>query len=184
MKRFYVICIGLLIAVCASAQYVPGYSSLETKGSRVYADGVLLDKSAAASCFSNLDGVDRSGEYLKYRSAYKAGLGLAIGGASAVAVGSVTALVGLVATVVVAPAAAVGGEEIPEEIPEEITGTAIAGVSVMGVGLAALVAGIPTMSIYKKRIKDLSDSYNSQRRQGAEVSFGGQSCGVGLALNF
>lgn len=180
MKRFYVICIGLLIAVCASAQYVPGYSSLETKGSRVYADGVLLDKSAAASCFSNLDGADRSGEYLKYRSAYKAGLGLAIGGASAVAVGSVTALVGLVATVVVAPAAAVGGEEIPEEI----TGTAIAGVSVMGVGLAALVAGIPTMSIYKKRIKDLSDSYNSQRRQGAEVSFGGQSCGVGLALNF
>ena len=180
MKRFYVICIGLLIALCASAQYVPDYSSLETKGSRVYADGALLDKSAAASCFSDIDGVDRSGDYLKYRSAYKAGLGLTIGGASAVAVGSVTALVGLAATVVVAPAAAVGGEDIPKDI----TGITIAGVSVMGIGVAALVAGIPTMSIYKKRIRDLSDSYNSQRKQGVEVSFGGQPCGVGLALNF
>ena len=180
MKRFYVICVGLLIAICASAQYVPGNSSLETKGSRVYADGVLLDKSAAASCFSNLGGADRSEDYLKYRSAYKAGLGLTIGGASAVAVGSVTALVGLAATVVVAPAAALGGKEVPGKI----TGITIAGVSVMGIGVAALVAGIPTMSIYKKRIRDLSDSYNSQRKQGAEVSFGGQSCGVGLALNF
>ena len=180
MKKFYVICVGLLIAVCASAQYVPGYSSLETKGSRVYADGVLLDKSAAASCFSNMDGADRSDEYLKYRSAYKAGLGLTIGGASAIAVGSVTALVGLAATVVVAPAAALGGKEVPGKI----TGITIAGVSVMGIGVAALAAGIPTMSIYKKRIRDLSDSYNSQRKQGAEVYFGGQSCGVGLALNF
>ena len=176
MKRFYVICIGLLIALCASAQYVPGYSSLETKGSRVYADGVLLDKSAAASCFSNLEGADRSGDYLKYRSAYKAGLGLTIGGASAVAVGSVTALVGLVATVVVAPAAAVGGKEMPKEI----TGITIAGVSVMGIGVAALAAGIPTMTIYKKRIKALSDSYNRK----SEVSVGGQSYGLGFALNF
>lgn len=180
MKRGCIFCIGMLIAICTSAQHVPGYSSLETKGTRVYADGVLLDKSAAASCFSNLEGTDRSGEYLKYRSAYKAGLGLTIGGASAAAVGSVTALVGLAATAVVAPAAAVGGEEIPKEI----RGITIAGVSIMGVGVAALLAGIPTMSIYKKRIRDLSDSYNRQRKQGAEVSFGGQSCGVGLALNF
>ena len=180
MKKFYVICVGLLIAVCASAQYGPGYSSLETKGSRVYADGVLLDKSAAASCFSNLEGSDRSGEYLKYRSAYKAGLGLTIGGASAVAVGSVTSLVGLIATVVVAPAAAVGGEDIPKDI----TGITIAGVSVMGIGVAALVAGIPTMSIYKKRIKNLSDAYNNQKGMKTDVSFGGQSCGLGLALSF
>ena len=83
------------------------------------------------------------------------------------------------ATVVVAPAAALGGEEVPEKI----TGITIAGVSVMGVGVAALVAGIPTMTIYKKRIRNLSDSYNSQRRPGTEVSFGGQSCGVGFALN-
>ena len=180
MKKFYVICVGLLIAVCASAQYVPGYSSLETKGSRVYADGVLLDKSAAASCFSNLGGADRSEDYLKYRSAYKAGLGLTIGGASAVAVGSVTSLVGLIATVVVAPAAALGGKEVPGKI----TGITIAGVSVMGVGVAALVAGIPTMTVYRKRIKNLSDAYNNQKGMKTDVSFGGQSCGLGLALNF
>ncbi len=180
MKRFYVICIGLLIAVCASAQYVPGYSSLETKGSRVYADGVLLDKSAAASCFSNLEGADRSGEYLKYRSAYKAGLGLTVGGASAVAVGAVTSLVGLVANVVVAPAAAIGGKEVPKKI----TGITVAGVSVMGVGVAALAAGIPTMTIYRKHIKKLSEDYNRQKGLKTEVSFGGQSCGLGLAMNF
>ena len=168
------------MAIGASAQYVPGHSSLDTKGSRVYADGVLLDRSAAASCFADIDGADMSDDYLKYRRAYKAGLGLTVGGASAIAVGSVTSLIGLTATVIVAPAAALGGKDIPKKV----TGITVAGVSVMCVGAAALIAGVPTMQIYKKRIRNLSDAYNRQSRIKTDVSFGGQSCGLGLALNF
>ena len=97
MKRHIILLLIAFVGMGAMAQNVAQESVADSKpikmlGSMVYMDGKKLDKEKAAACFSSLDGVDRSADYLKYRAGYKTGLGLTIGGASLAVVGFGSAL--------------------------------------------------------------------------------------------
>ena len=79
MKRHIFLLLFALIGMNVMAQYSNTedfeIKPVDIKGSRVFVDGVKLDKYSAAACFSSVDGVDRSADYLKYRAGYKTGLG-------------------------------------------------------------------------------------------------------------
>ena len=158
----------------ATAQNVAQESVADSKpikmlGSMVYMDGKKLDKEKAVACFSSLDGVDRSADYLKYRAGYTTGLGLTIGGASLAVVGFGTAFVGVL---VALPHAFVGEEHLASDV------AIYAGVTGMAVGGACVVAGVPMICVYKTRLNRLKKAYN------LSLQVGTSSNGLSMAISF
>ena len=155
----------------AMAQYSnPGVENepIDIRGSRVFVDGFKLDKYNAAACFSSIDGVDRSAEYLKYRAGYKTGLGLTIGGAALVPVGYGMFIGGFVWA-----------------WNAETTAGCIAGEAVLLLGAGSIVAGglcvlagIPTLCVYKTRLNRLEKKYNTS------LSIGSSPGGLSMAISF
>ena len=86
MKRHILLLLLAFIGIGAMAQEFStdeiGKSPIDIRGSRVFVENYQLDKYTAATCFSSLNGIDMSQDYLKYRKGYKVGAGLLIGGAS------------------------------------------------------------------------------------------------------
>lgn len=153
------------------AQYSnPGVENepIDIRGSRVFVDGFKLDKYNAAACFSSIDGVDRSAEYLKYRAGYKTGLGLTIGGAALMPVGYGMFLGGFIWA-----------------WNAETTAGCIAGEAVMLLGAGSIVAGglcvlagIPTLCVYSTRLNRLEKKYNTS------LSVGSSPGGLSMAISF
>ena len=174
MKRHIILLLIAFVGMGAMAQNVAQESVADSKpikmlGSMVYMDGKKLDKEKAATCFSSLDGVDRSADYLKYRAGYKTGLGLTIGGASLAIVGFGVSFVG----VLVALPHAFAGNETPGA-----DFAIYSGVGAMIAGGACFVAGIPTLCVYKTRLNRLKKDYNMQLQVGASQN------GLSMSLCF
>ena len=174
MKRHIILLLIAFVGMGAMAQNVAQESVADSKpikmlGSMVYMDGRKLNKENAAACFSSLDGVDRSADYLKYRAGYKTGLGLTIGGASLAVVGFGSAFVGVL---VALPHAFAGEEHLGSDI------AIYSGVTAMAVGGACFVAGIPMICVYKTRLNRLKKSYN------LSLQVGTTSNGLSMAISF
>ena len=171
MKRHIFLLLFTLIGMSAMAQYSnPGVENepIDIRGSRVFVDGFKLDKYNAAACFSSLGGVDRSAEYLKYRAGYKTGLGLTIGGAALMPVGYGMFIGGFVWA-----------------WNAETTAGCIAGEAVLLLGAGSIVAGglcvlagIPTICVYKTRLNRLEKKYNTS------LSIGSSPGGLSMAISF
>ena len=172
MKRHFFLLLFALIGMSAMAQYSNSVElvnrPVDIKGSRVFVDGFKLDKYNAAACFSSIDGVDRSAEYLKYRTGYKTGLGLTIGGAALMPVGYGMFLGGFIWA-----------------WNAETTAGCIAGETVLFLGVTSIVAGglcvlagIPTLCVYKTRLNRLEKKYNTS------LSVGASTNGLSMALSF
>ena len=173
MKRDIILLLIAFIGMSAMAQefstdYI-GKKPIDIYGSKVYINDYKLDKHTAAACFSSLDGVDRSSDYLKYRKGYKVGAGLLAGGASLAVVGFGTTLT----TFVIA---------FDRGLDER--GTAIADV-IMTAGLLSTVAGslsflagIPTICVYKAKLNRLEKKYNTS------LSLGASPGGLSMAISF
>lgn len=173
MKRIWILFIIVFVGMNAAAQSSVVETSVNTainiKGSRVFVQKQKLDKQSAADCFSSLNGVDRSRDYLKYRAGYKTGLGLTIGGLSLAAVGYLSTAVGLV----VALPHAFAGEKSPGA-----DFAIYAGVASMFAGGACFLAGIPTICVYKTRLNRLEKEYNTS------LQIGTSGNGISMALCF
>ena len=185
MKKLLLSLFAALISLAASAQYatVP-QGELKARGSRIYCDGAMLSKDKAAAVFSDFGGIDRSEEYLHYRSAYKAGVGLSVGGASLAVLGGATCVVSSAVVLVAVPFAAIGGGDIPDEV-KGATGVAIGSAVAGTAGILMMLAGIPTASVYQSRIKKMAKGYNELgTKQEPVVSFRTASSGIGVAIVF
>ena len=112
---------------------------------------------------SDINGMDMSDDYLKYRKGYKAGLGMTIGGASLALVGAA----GTVTSVLLALPYAFAGKE--STMLDVALGTSM--VCAVG-GIAVMIAGIPTLCVYKKRLN------------GLETEISAHPGGIGLTLRF
>jgi hypothetical protein len=171
MKRHIFLLLFALIGMSVMAQYSnPGVENepIDIRGSRVFVDGFKLDKYNAAACFSSIDGVDRSAEYLKYRAGYKTGLGLTIGGAALMPVGYGMFLGGFIWA-----------------WNAETTAGCIAGEAVMLLGAGSIVAGglcvlagIPTLCVYRTRLNRLEKKYNTS------LSVCSSPGGLSMAISF
>ena len=172
MKRHILLLLFAFIGMSAMAQYSNSAELLEKpvdiRGSRVFVDGVKLDKYSAAACFSSIDGVDRSDDYLKYRAGYKTGLGLTIGGIALIPVGYGMILGGFIgAWTADTTAGVVVGE----------TAMLLGATSIVA-GAACVLAGIPTLCVYKTRLNRLEKKYNTSLQIGTSPG------GLSLAISF
>ena len=169
MKRHILLLLFALMGISAMAQGgstgLIGKKPIDIYGSKVYIDNYELDKYDAATCFSSLNGVDRSQDYLRYRKGYKTGLGLTIGGASLAVVGFGTSLAGFIASY--------GNMSAEAADAVIVTGyfSAIA-------GTLCFLAGIPTVCVYKARLNRLEEKYNTSLRLGASPG------GLSMAISF
>ena len=175
MKRHILLLLFALIGMSAMAQYsntgVQEKKTVDIKGSRVFVDGVKLDKYSAAACFSSVDGVDMSDDYLKYRAGYKTGLGLTIGGASLAVVGAGTAFVGFVKAL----QSAFDNNDHNSAGAEAVM---YIGAGSCVIGAACFLAGIPTICVYKTRLNRLEKKHNTS------LSVGTSSNGLSMAISF
>ena len=146
-----------------------GEKTIDIRGSKVYVDGQKLDKYSAAACFSSLNGVDRSNDYLRYRAGYKTGVGLTVGGASLAVVGFGTALAGFVTAF-----------EQSLEGEDYSVANAVTSVGILSVvtGTLSFIAGIPTICVYKTRLNRLEKKHNASLRIGTSPG------GVSMAISF
>ena len=153
----------------AMAQYSNSAEKpLDIRGSRVFVDDCKLDKYSAAACFSSVDGVDRSSDYLKYRTGYKTGLGLTIGGAAMIPVGYFMFVGGFIGAWTADTDA---GLYVGEAIMLLGAGSVVA-------GAACFIAGIPTLCVYKTRLNRLEKKYNTSLQIGTSPG------GLSLAISF
>lgn len=182
MKRILLSLFAALVCLAASAQYAtPPQGELKAKGSRIYCDGTRLSKEMAAVVFSDFGGVDRSEDYLRYRSAYKAGVGMSVGGASLAVLGGMTFTVSAVVALVAGIPASISGGELPKGIE---TGISVGAASAI-LGTAVMLAGIPTAAVYQHRIKKMVKSYNELgAKPEPVVTFRPASSGIGIAMTF
>ncbi len=169
MKQHILLLLFAFIGISAMAQGFLtdniGKKPIDIYGSNVYIDDYKLDKYNAAACFSSLNGVDRSEDYLKYRAGYKTGLGLTIGGASLAVAGFGTTLAGFIASY---------GNMSAEAADAVI----IAGYFSVMTGTLCFLAGIPTVCVYKARLNRLEEKYNTSLRIGASPG------GLSMAISF
>lgn len=173
MKRLVLLMCIALISINTMGQYTPvdsvNQKPIDIRGSRVFVENMQLEKSAAAARFSSLGGVDRSMDYLKYRTGYKTGLGLTIGGASLAAVGYGVSLVGLVGAI---------GNAFNEDTHRWGDPIFYLGATSFVAGSLCLLSGIPTLCVYKTRLNRLEREYNTSLSVGASPS------GFALTINF
>ena len=192
MKRLLQILSLILVGYAASAQT---HTPVEIKGSRVFMEGKRLTKSEAVSLFSDFHGADRSSEYLRYRSAYKTGLGLTVGGSVLTLGGGFTFVTGVAVVVaggitlpLFAGVDVIAGTDTSSEYSSEIFGKAntILNVGLFATlgGVAMLASGIPTMCVYNSRLNHMEEDYNKADVTPVEVTFGPQRHGIGFALRF
>lgn len=192
MKNILLILSLILVGYAASAQT---HTPVEIKGSRVFMEGKRLTKSEAVSLFSDFHGADRSSEYLRYRSAYKTGLGLTVGGSVLTLGGGFTFVTGVAVVVaggitlpLFAGVDVIAGTDTSSEYSSEIFGKAntILNVGLFATlgGIAMLASGIPTMCVYNSRLNHMEEDYNKAYLIPIEVTFGPQRHGFGFALRF
>lgn len=172
MKRHIFLLLFALIGMSTMAQYssseVLENKPIDIRGSRVFVDGVKLDKYSAAACFSSLDGVDWSGEYLKYRAGYKTGLGLTIGGAAMMPLGYCMFWGGFLWGWTAETDAGVFAAQTLIFLG---AGSTVA-------GAACVLAGIPTLCVYKTRLNRLEKKHNTS------LSIGASGNGFSMAISF
>lgn len=170
MKRF--ILILLLIAAsltAAHAQYARP-SEISSRGSGIYAEGQKLTAQQAADLFSDFGGTQMGEEYLSNRKGFRAGLGLTIAGPPAFALGSAAYVVGALMTL----------DSSLSPVSEIVCYT---GATMAVSGVLMTVVGIPTLCVYRSRIKDSTAEYNA-RNSRPVVAFTPARSGVGVAMTF
>lgn len=176
MRRILFIVLMSVISFSLSAQ-----THVEIKRARVFQDGQKLTKDQAAALFSDVNGMDMSGDYLKNRSGYRTGLGLIIGGSSLLSAGALIMGGGAVSAVILGIPMALTGDDMPKGVDIALG----VGCGAMIAGAAALVAGVPTLCVYKSRLKNMGEEYNCARTSNdVQLTFGPQNGGLGFALNF
>ena len=173
MKRHIILLFLAFIGINAMAQELStdyiGKTPIDIRGSRVFVDDCKLDKYNAAACFSSINGIDMSQDYLKYRKGYKTGIGLIAGGASLAVVGFGTAIAGFVT--------AYENEFDGKDYSTADTVTSIGILSVV-TGSLCFLAGIPTICIYKAKLNRLEEKYNTSLRLSASPG------GLSMAISF
>ena len=182
MKRILLLTSALLCFITASAQYatVP-QGQLTHRGAKVFSDGQRLTPDQAVLLFSDMGGLDRSGDYLNYRKGYRTGAGLMIGGASAMVLGSITFTGFAITALIVGLPLSFAGKEIPVGIDIGL----YSGFVIASAGFASLIAGIPVLCINKDRMRGLVNDYNAgSSAQDLSLNFGPAPSGVGFTLNF
>ena len=191
MKRMIFILAALFMATTAFAQYNDAATDFMTmkKGS-LWLGQEKITKENVQIVFSYVEFQER---WRNVNTGYKTGLGLTIGGSALTAAG-VTLVACFLDDRMLFETKSIwldlfgnskdGLEDALNGLKEESV-LALSGDIMVSVGIPILLAGIPTLCVYKSRMKNLAEDYNASKKSTEmSLSFGNQAYGLGFALNF
>lgn len=173
MKHFILILTFFVASVAISHAQYANAEQITSRGSKILVNGEKLSTQQAAELFSNFGGTEMGDKYLKNRKGYRTGVGLAVSGASMIVVGyAATTVGGLLAF----NSDYDSGNKTAEAIV--YTGSALA-----ITGALMITAGVPTAYVYKRRIKNSVNQYNSASGKPV-LAFSPARSGIGVAMTF
>lgn len=191
MKRMIFILAAVFMATTAFAQYNDTATDFMTmkKGS-LWLGQEKITKENVQIVFSDVEFQER---WRNVNTGYKTGLGLTIGGSALTAAG-VTLVACFLDDRMLFETKSIwldlfgnskdGLEDALNGLKEESV-LALSGDIMVSVGIPILLAGIPTLCVYKSRMKNLAEDYNASKKSTEmSLSFGNQAHGLGFALNF
>lgn len=196
MKKLFFLFLFVIISVTASAQFAGSGHVVGLKGSKVYVDGVRISNDQVLAGFKDVQGQDLSSQWQKSSNGYKTGVGLTVAGGSLAAGGSLTLCCGLIVgagtaislPVLGMPGLVTGDFGVAEDFADQGFSTAEKLITIGGtcalVGIVMTAAGIPTMCIYKNKMKGMLREASPSMADQVTLSAGPTANGVGLALRF
>ena len=194
--RFLLTAICMFVSLAAFAQFNDSEFNgvLERYRAGMKMDGTVLNADEQALILANVDGVDRTAEWAKYKKNRAIGKGLIIGGSSAAAAGAVVFVGTGVVWVLVAAlgggiAAAAGGDgqEAVDNISKQFEPWFIGSGAVTIAGAGAAIAGIPMVVVNNRKMNGIVNDWNNANGHGTEdvsLNFGAAPSGIGFTLNF
>lgn len=200
MKRWIIALVFLALAAgSASAQYIPD-GTVKRKGSGMKVDGQKLNWDQQAYILSDINGQDRTADWIKARKVRGWGIGLTTGGATVTVVGAGATMVMVLATALGvafgagagAIAGSIGGEEQAQEsaneaaqqISDEMTPKINACLAVTGVGLVTTAVGIPLWVSGTKKMNKIVKAYNAGPSIAYCPTSNSVAPGVGISVRF
>jgi len=188
--RFLLTAICMFICVAASAQFNDSEFTgvLERYRAGMKMDGILLNADEQAVILANVDGLDRTADWQRYKSGRAVGKGLIIGGSSVAAAGAVTFVGAGLVYVVVAIFVAIGGQEAMDNLGRQFEPWFIGSGIAVGTGAATAVAGIPIVVVNNHKMNSIVQDWNNANAASlssdVSLNFGAAPSGVGFTVNF
>lgn len=180
MKRIILVFVLLFASLAVSHAQYAYPPEVTSRGGKILVEGEKLSPAKAALLFDNVCGVGIGDDYLKYRKGYRTGVGLSVGGAATFVVGLPASYIAT-AFAIAYGFSTIGGGEVPKGVDIAVYGT----YGITLAGAAMMIAGIPTASVYRHRIKKVTAEYNSTVTSSKPVvTFSPARSGFGIAMNF
>lgn len=174
----------------ASAQY----ADLARKGTSLYSGTEKLTTGQMQALFDSTGGAVTYDAWRSASRGFNAGKGLLISFGALTGAGLLTTGIGAVGlmvegvavgigTVMFAPLVVASGNDLGLDYNSKFAGVAVAGVCMVGAGLACMIAGTTVYCIYKKKLNDMTETCG-RYVSSVSLSFGPQKYGTGFALTF
>ena len=186
----------MMLSVAAFAQFndTEFTGILERHNGGMRMDGTDLTPDEMAVILADVNGVDRTADWYKYKGKRALGEGLIIGGSATAAAGAVVFVGTGVVWVLCAAlggglAGALGGDgqEAVDDISKQFEPWFIGSGALTIAGAGAAIAGIPILVSNNKKLNGIVNEWNevnAPKTEEVSLNFGAAPSGVGFTLNF
>ena len=194
MKRIIWVLLIAAMAMAAGTKASAQYADLARKGTSLYSGTEKLTTGQMQALFDSTGGAVTYDAWRSASRGFNAGKGLLISFGALTGAGLLTTGIGAVGlmvegiavgigTAMFAPLAAASGNDLGLDYNSKFAGVAVAGVCMVGAGLACMIAGTTVYCIYKKKLNRMTAVCNDSVSE-VQLSFGMKDHGIGFSLEF
>lgn len=194
MKRTIWVLLIAAMTMAAGTKASAQYADLARKGTSLYSGTEKLTTGQMQALFDSTGGAVTYDAWRSASRGFNAGKGLLISFGALTGAGLLTTGIGAVGlmvegvavgigTVMFAPLVVASGNDLGLDYNSKFAGVAVAGVCMVGAGLACMIAGTTVYCIYKKKLNDMTETCG-RYVSSVSLSFGPQKYGTGFALTF
>ena len=194
MKRTIWVLLIAAMTMAAGTKASAQYADLARKGTSLYSGTEKLTTGQMQALFDSTGGAVTYDAWRSASRGFNAGKGLLISFGALTGAGLLTTGIGAVGlmvegvavgigTAMFAPLAVASGNDLGLDYDSKFAGVAVAGVCIVGAGLACMIAGTTVYCIYKKKLNDMTETCG-RHASSVSLSFGPQKYGTGFALTF
>ncbi len=194
MKRTIWVLLIAAMTMAAGTKASAQYADLARKGTSLYSGTEKLTTGQMQALFDSTGGAVTYDAWRSASRGFNAGKGLLISFGALTGAGLLTTGIGAVGlmvegvavgigTAMFAPLAVASGNDLGLDYDSKFAGVAVAGVCMVGAGLACMIAGTTVYCIYKKKLNDMTETCG-RYVSSVSLSFGPQKYGTGFALTF
>ena len=194
MKRTIWVLLIAAMTMAAGTKASAQYADLARKGTSLYSGTEKLTTGQMQALFDSTGGAVTYDAWRSASRGFNAGKGLLISFGALTGAGLLTTGIGAVGlmvegvavgigTAMFAPLAVASGNDLGLDYNSKFAGVAVAGVCMVGAGLACMIAGTTVYCIYKKKLNRMTAVCNDSVSE-VQLSFGMKDHGIGFSLEF